>query len=189
MVLMPVFAYFSGFVWHLWAVVGSCGRFLVLSPVSLGFIGFSLGNHYLICVQKVWLRVVKTWIEDGFSQFFCRVPAESNQVTWLLPRTRFLGRGGSYGYCGLRNAFSTRAGELPASRGRRRAGLVATLSLLAGLMLGAGTAVGQGCAQCRDNTAATPPQTQAAYRHAIELLAGTAGAVFAGTVWLLRRQR
>ena len=26
----------------------------------------------------------------------------------------------------------------------------------------------QGCAQCQDNTAATPPKTQAAYRHAIE---------------------
>jgi len=47
----------------------------------------------------------------------------------------------------------------------------------------------QGCAQCRDNAAATPPQTQAAYRHAIMLLIATAGAIFTGTVVLLKRSR
>ena len=47
----------------------------------------------------------------------------------------------------------------------------------------------QGCAQCRDNTAATPPSTQAAYRHAIILLTATASLLFAGTVLLLKRQR
>jgi hypothetical protein len=47
----------------------------------------------------------------------------------------------------------------------------------------------QGCAQCRDNAAATPPATQAAYRHAIELLIVTAGSLFAGTVFLLKRTR
>ena len=46
---------------------------------------------------------------------------------------------------------------------------------------------GQGCAQCRDNTAATPPATQRAYRHAIVLLAVTAGAIFGGTLFLLKR--
>ena len=46
----------------------------------------------------------------------------------------------------------------------------------------------QGCAQCRDNTAATPPATQRAYRHAIELLAVTAGGLFTATVLLLKRQ-
>ena len=47
----------------------------------------------------------------------------------------------------------------------------------------------QGCTQCRDNTAATPPSTQRAYRHAIALLALTAGGIFIGTVALLRRHR
>jgi hypothetical protein len=47
----------------------------------------------------------------------------------------------------------------------------------------------QGCTQCRDNLASTPPRTQAAYRHAIELLAATAATLFAGTVLLLKRPR
>jgi len=46
----------------------------------------------------------------------------------------------------------------------------------------------QGCSQCRDNTAATPPATQRAYRHAIELLAAAASTLFAATVILLNRQ-
>jgi hypothetical protein len=47
----------------------------------------------------------------------------------------------------------------------------------------------QGCTQCRDNTAATPPRTQSAYRHAIVLLAATACGIFAGSVLLLKRLR
>ena len=47
----------------------------------------------------------------------------------------------------------------------------------------------QGCTQCRDNTAATPPATQRAYRHAIGLLAITAGSIFVGTAALIRRNR
>ncbi|NYF80658.1 copper resistance protein CopC [Granulicella arctica] len=47
----------------------------------------------------------------------------------------------------------------------------------------------QGCTQCRDNTAATPPQTQAAYRHAIELMVATAGSIFLATVFLLKKPR
>jgi len=47
----------------------------------------------------------------------------------------------------------------------------------------------QGCAQCRDNTAAMPERTRAAYRHAILLMISTAGALFAGTVVLFKRQR
>ena len=47
----------------------------------------------------------------------------------------------------------------------------------------------QGCAQCQDNTAATPPKTQAAYRHAIFFMTITAGSLFAGTVALLKRHR
>ena len=48
---------------------------------------------------------------------------------------------------------------------------------------------GQGCAQCLDNAAATPPQTQAAYRHAILLLISTAVLLFLAGVALLRRNR
>ncbi|WP_035359245.1 hypothetical protein [Edaphobacter aggregans] len=47
----------------------------------------------------------------------------------------------------------------------------------------------QGCAQCRDNTAGTPPSTQRAYRHAILLLTLSAGGLFVTTVTLLRRNR
>ncbi len=47
----------------------------------------------------------------------------------------------------------------------------------------------QGCAQCLDTTRATPPVVQAAYRHAIALLAGAGAAVFVAGVGLLRRNR
>ena len=46
----------------------------------------------------------------------------------------------------------------------------------------------QGCTQCRDNNAATPPRTQAAYRHAIILMVLAASGLFLGTVALLKRQ-
>lgn len=51
------------------------------------------------------------------------------------------------------------------------------------------SAAAQGCAQCRDNLASTPASTQAAYRHAIELLAFTGLAFFAGGILVLRRYR
>lgn len=47
----------------------------------------------------------------------------------------------------------------------------------------------QGCTQCQDNTASTPPETQAAYRHAILLLISTAVLLFLAGVTLLRRNR
>jgi hypothetical protein len=47
----------------------------------------------------------------------------------------------------------------------------------------------QGCTQCLDNTAATPPRTQAAYRHAIILLTLTAGGLFVTTLALFKRHR
>jgi len=47
----------------------------------------------------------------------------------------------------------------------------------------------QGCTQCQDNTAATPPKTQAAYRHAIILMTLTAGSLFVGTLTLFKRHR
>lgn len=45
----------------------------------------------------------------------------------------------------------------------------------------------QGCAQCRDNTAATPLATQHAYRNAIMLLAGAAIGI-GSTVLLVGRK-
>jgi len=47
----------------------------------------------------------------------------------------------------------------------------------------------QGCAQCQDNTAATPPKTQAAYRHAIILLTLTAAGLFLTTLAVFKRHR
>jgi hypothetical protein len=61
--------------------------------------------------------------------------------------------------------------------------------MLAALLPTATPARAQGCALCRDNAASTPPSTRAAYRHAIVLLATTASVLFAGTVFLLKRQR
>jgi hypothetical protein len=62
-------------------------------------------------------------------------------------------------------------------------------ALLAALLSFMPTAHSQGCTQCRDNAAATPPKTQAAYRRAIILLVVTAGTLFTGTVVLLKRSR
>ncbi len=47
----------------------------------------------------------------------------------------------------------------------------------------------QGCTQCLDNTAATPPKTQSAYRHAIILMTLTGASLFIGTLVLLKRHR
>ncbi len=47
----------------------------------------------------------------------------------------------------------------------------------------------QGCTQCLDSTRATPPAVQAAYRHAIFLLAGVAATLFSAGTLLLRRGR
>jgi len=59
---------------------------------------------------------------------------------------------------------------------------VITLALLSGNLHA------QGCTQCRDNAAATPPATQRGYRHAIILLTVTAAAIFTGSVLMLRRR-
>jgi hypothetical protein len=61
------------------------------------------------------------------------------------------------------------------------------LILLAALLAITPSAHAQGCTQCRDNAAATPPKTQAAYRHAIIFLVVSAGTLFTGTVVLLKR--
>jgi len=72
------------------------------------------------------------------------------------------------------------------SRGEFR-GRFFTALLLAVLAFTPPTAPAQGCAQCKDNTVATPPATQRAYRHAILLLTLASGGVFIGTLVLLRR--
>ena len=56
------------------------------------------------------------------------------------------------------------------------------------LLLTPSSTPAQGCAQCRDNTAAAPPATQRAYRHAIVLLAVAGGGLFAATIMLFKRQ-
>jgi len=61
--------------------------------------------------------------------------------------------------------------------------------LLATVLAVAPSTHAQGCAQCLDNTAATPPKTQAAYRHAIILLTLTAGGLFVTTLVLFKRHR
>jgi len=61
---------------------------------------------------------------------------------------------------------------------------------LALLLFGLSThAHAQGCTQCLDNTRATPPAVQAAYRHAIYLLGGTAATLFIAATLLIRRER
>ena len=67
-------------------------------------------------------------------------------------------------------------------------GLLFALVVLAALLVPA-PACAQGCTQCRDNTAATSPATQRAYRHAIILMAGAATVIFVTTVAMLRRKR
>ena len=66
---------------------------------------------------------------------------------------------------------------------------LAFLCLTAFLLLSPAPAHSQGCTQCLDNTAATPPKTQAAYRRAIVLLTITGGGLFLGTLILFKRHR
>jgi hypothetical protein len=70
-------------------------------------------------------------------------------------------------------------------RAIRRIGLAACLLVA---LLSTSSALAQGCTQCRDNTAATPPATRAAYRHAIILMAGAGCGLFLATLVLLKRQ-
>jgi hypothetical protein len=62
-------------------------------------------------------------------------------------------------------------------------------ALFAIILTAAPAAHPQGCPQCLDNTAATPPATQRAYRHAIILLTLTAGGLFVATLTLFKRHR
>ena len=62
-------------------------------------------------------------------------------------------------------------------------------ALIAAVLTIAPSLHAQGCTQCLDNTAATPPATQRAYRHAILLLTLTAGGLFVTTLVLFKRHR
>jgi hypothetical protein len=74
----------------------------------------------------------------------------------------------------------------PRNRLHKRA-LTALLFLVTALTSPA--AHSQGCTQCKDNAAATPPATQRAYRNAILLLTVTAGGIFVAAVTLIRRNQ
>jgi hypothetical protein len=63
------------------------------------------------------------------------------------------------------------------------------IALIAMILAIAPSLHAQGCTQCLDNTAATPPATQRAYRHAIILLTLTAGGLFVTTLYLFKRHR
>lgn len=65
---------------------------------------------------------------------------------------------------------------------------IAFTALLLFALLSTVPALAQGCTQCRDNTAATPPATQRAYRHAIALMAAAGCGLFIATLVLLKRQ-
>lgn len=69
---------------------------------------------------------------------------------------------------------------------RRNLQILAAIALV---FLALSSARAQGCTQCLDSTRATPPQVQAAYRHAIYLLGGFAGTLFVAGTLLLRRRR
>jgi hypothetical protein len=69
----------------------------------------------------------------------------------------------------------------------RKSGFLAAITLLLALSMVPSPAHPQGCTQCLDNTAATPPKTQAAYRRAIILLTLTAGGLFVATLALFKR--
>ncbi len=62
-------------------------------------------------------------------------------------------------------------------------------ALVVVVIFSAARAHAQGCAQCLDATQATPPAVQAAYRHAIYLLAGVAATLFVAAAFVLRRLR
>jgi hypothetical protein len=62
----------------------------------------------------------------------------------------------------------------------------AAVLLMTVALLSATPARAQGCAQCRDNTAAATPATQRAYRRAILLMTGAGAAFFLTTVALFK---
>lgn len=61
-------------------------------------------------------------------------------------------------------------------------------ALLLSVCLSTVPAFAQGCTQCRDNTAATPPATRRAYRNAIVLMTVAGGGLFIAALVLFKRQ-
>ena len=78
--------------------------------------------------------------------------------------------------------------EKPATQNRRKA-WTAAIILTAAIAATPIPAHAQGCAQCRDNTAATSPATQRAYRHAIILMSTAAATFFLTTLAIMKRNR
>jgi hypothetical protein len=72
---------------------------------------------------------------------------------------------------------------------RRTKSLLIPIILFTALTLSPAPIQAQGCTQCLDNTAATPPATQRAYRRAIILLTLTAGGLFLTTLTIFKRHR
>src|SRR5882757_5176630 len=79
--------------------------------------------------------------------------------------------------------------QSPTHPHRRTKSLLLTTVLFTALTLSPAPIQAQGCTQCLDNTAATPPATQRAYRRAIILLTLTAGGLFVTTLALFKRHR
>ena len=75
------------------------------------------------------------------------------------------------------------------NRQRRNQFVALVCFFLCLLTLFSPAAMAQGCAQCLDSTRATPPAVQAAYRHAILLMAGVASSLFVAGTLLLRKMR
>jgi len=71
----------------------------------------------------------------------------------------------------------------------RASGLFAAIIVFIALAMAPTPAHTQGCTQCLDNTAATPPATQRAYRRAIILLTLTAGGLFVTTLAVFKHHR
>lgn len=61
--------------------------------------------------------------------------------------------------------------------------------LVLGLSLWCCAAFGQGCSQCRDTVAQTPPGVQASYRDAIGVIMGGVSVVLGAGFWVFRRLR
>jgi hypothetical protein len=87
-----------------------------------------------------------------------------------------------------KSAFKPTPPTRPSKRTTRTKGLLTAIIVFAALAI-TPSAHPQGCTQCLDNTAATPPKTQAAYRHAIILLTLAAGGLFITTLALFKRHR
>lgn len=88
-----------------------------------------------------------------------------------------------------KSAFQPASPRRHHKRATRASGLFAAVIVFIALATGPTPAHPQGCTQCLDNTAATPPATQRAYRRTSVLLTLTAGGLFVATVTLLKRHR